>query len=164
MAEYGKRSDPVGDRKASKSSSEPSELSEYDSGSDVHLDAKTFLAVFAVLLIYFAQLVSLVGAGAVRLSSIPLKDIVELWSDSLRLHSKVKSSLLTLTLRQALSGSQGLPRSSLSPWGRYSHMLPTTGAENGFSFSRLCWAEWGRSSLLELALSKCVLWDSLLLA
>ncbi len=32
-----------------------------------HLHAKTFLAVFAVCLIYFAQVVSLVGAGAVSL-------------------------------------------------------------------------------------------------
>lgn len=30
-----------------------------------HLHAKTFLAVFAVCSIYFAQLVTLVGAGAV---------------------------------------------------------------------------------------------------
>jgi hypothetical protein len=38
-----------------------------DSGREphVHLHAKTFLAVFAVCLIYFAQLVNLVGAGAV---------------------------------------------------------------------------------------------------
>jgi len=35
----------------------------------VHLHAKTFLAVFAVCLIYFAQLVNLVGAGAVSLQS-----------------------------------------------------------------------------------------------
>jgi hypothetical protein len=35
------------------------------------LHAKTFLAVFAVCLIYFAQLVSLVGAGAVSPQRIP---------------------------------------------------------------------------------------------
>ena len=32
-----------------------------------HLHAKTFLVVFAVCLIYFAQLINVVGAGAVRL-------------------------------------------------------------------------------------------------
>jgi hypothetical protein len=31
-----------------------------------HLHAKTFLIVFAVCLIYFAQLINVVGAGAVR--------------------------------------------------------------------------------------------------
>jgi len=37
-----------------------------------HLHAKTFLAVFAVCLIYFAQLISLVGAGAVSDQTSPL--------------------------------------------------------------------------------------------
>lgn len=32
-----------------------------------HLHAKTFLTVFAVCLIYFAQLINVVGAGAVRI-------------------------------------------------------------------------------------------------
>ncbi len=36
-----------------------------------HLHAKTFLAVFSVCLIYFAQLVNLVGAGAVSRTSPP---------------------------------------------------------------------------------------------
>jgi hypothetical protein len=31
-----------------------------------HLHAKTYLTVFAVCLIYFAQLINVVGAGAVR--------------------------------------------------------------------------------------------------
>jgi hypothetical protein len=35
------------------------------------LHAKTWLAVFAVCLIYFTQLVNLVGAGAVRSSCLP---------------------------------------------------------------------------------------------
>jgi hypothetical protein len=35
-----------------------------------HLHAKTFLIVFAVCLIYFAQLVNVVGAGAVRISIV----------------------------------------------------------------------------------------------
>jgi len=34
-----------------------------------HLHAKTWLTVFAVCLIYFAQLINVVGAGAVSLSS-----------------------------------------------------------------------------------------------
>jgi hypothetical protein len=33
-----------------------------------HLHAKTFLTVFAVCLIYFAQLINVVGAGAVSIS------------------------------------------------------------------------------------------------
>jgi hypothetical protein len=33
-----------------------------------HLHAKTYLAVFAVCLIYFAQLINVVGAGAVSLA------------------------------------------------------------------------------------------------
>lgn len=33
-----------------------------------HLHAKTFLAVFAVAMIYAAQLFSLIGAGAVRIT------------------------------------------------------------------------------------------------
>ena len=157
MAEYEKRSGPSVDRKPSKSSSEPSEFSEYDSGPDVHLDAKTFLAVFAALLIYFAQLVSLVGAGAVSLYPMPSRSSYrETWSDRLCPHSKAKPSQLTSILRQALSGLQGLLRFSLSSWGRYSHMPPTTGAGNGFLSSRLCWAELDRSSLPEPALSECV--------
>ena len=36
-----------------------------------HLHAKTFLTVFAVCLIYFAQLINLVGAGAVSLLQEP---------------------------------------------------------------------------------------------
>ncbi len=51
-------------------SKRPSELGEVLDGASeisVHLHANTFLAVFAVLLIYFAQLVSLVGAGSVCL-------------------------------------------------------------------------------------------------
>jgi hypothetical protein len=35
-----------------------------------HLHAKTFLTVFAVCLIYFAQLINVVGAGAVSPSSL----------------------------------------------------------------------------------------------
>jgi hypothetical protein len=35
-----------------------------------HLHARTFLAVFAVCLIYFAQVFSLVGAGAVSFESL----------------------------------------------------------------------------------------------
>ncbi|RYP59456.1 hypothetical protein DL770_010193 [Monosporascus sp. CRB-9-2] len=44
--------------------SEPSDVPDEALERRAHLHAKTFLAVFAVLLIYFAQLVSLVGAGA----------------------------------------------------------------------------------------------------
>jgi hypothetical protein len=33
-----------------------------------HLHAKTFLIVFTVCLIYFAQLINVVGAGAVRIN------------------------------------------------------------------------------------------------
>lgn len=36
-----------------------------------HLHAKTFLAVFAVFGIYFAQVYCLVGAGAVRVTLLP---------------------------------------------------------------------------------------------
>jgi hypothetical protein len=39
-----------------------------DENTPAHLHAKTWLAVLAVCLIYFAQLVNLVGAGAVRRS------------------------------------------------------------------------------------------------
>lgn len=44
---------------------------DHDSHDGRKLNARTFLAVFAVCLIYFAQLVNLVGAGAVRL--LPLQ-------------------------------------------------------------------------------------------
>jgi hypothetical protein len=37
-----------------------------------HLHAKTFLAVFAVCLIYIAQTFTLVGAGAVRFTPHPI--------------------------------------------------------------------------------------------
>jgi len=44
-----------------------SKMSIEDSNEPVpHLHAKTYLTVFAVCLIYFAQLVNVVGAGAVR--------------------------------------------------------------------------------------------------
>lgn len=36
-----------------------------------HLHAKTYLAVFTVTVIYYAQLVNLVGAGAVREPELP---------------------------------------------------------------------------------------------
>ena len=38
-----------------------------------HLHAKTFLTVFAVCLIYFAQLINVVGAGAVRIYFVGLR-------------------------------------------------------------------------------------------
>ncbi len=38
-----------------------------------HLHAKTFLTVFAVCLIYFAQLINVVGAGAVSSAYKPLR-------------------------------------------------------------------------------------------
>jgi hypothetical protein len=40
-----------------------------------HLHAKTYLTVFAVCLIYFAQLINVVGAGAVR--NLPIRAIVK---------------------------------------------------------------------------------------
>lgn len=50
-----------------KASSNDNDTSEDTESNDraPHLHAKTFLAVFAVCLIYIAQLISLVGAGAV---------------------------------------------------------------------------------------------------
>lgn len=41
-----------------------------------HLHAKTFLTVFAVCLIYFAQLVNVVGAGAVSTTLLPVDEIL----------------------------------------------------------------------------------------
>lgn len=43
----------------------PQKIEEYGNEPQPHLHAKTFLAVFAVCLIYFAQDFALVGAGAV---------------------------------------------------------------------------------------------------
>ena len=51
------------EKKATKSSQDSNSSDE----PAPRLHAKTFLAVFAVCLIYFAQLVSLVGAGAVSI-------------------------------------------------------------------------------------------------
>ncbi len=51
-----------------------------------HLHAKTFLVVFAVCLIYFAQLVNVVGAGAV---SLMLHNVLR-FPDTLR--SELKTS------------------------------------------------------------------------
>lgn len=77
MAESEEKTPVLGaETNTSKASSEqpsiiPDEHREGVPGSEAaaepkaHLHLKTFLAVFAVLLIYFAQLVSLVGAGAV---------------------------------------------------------------------------------------------------
>lgn len=42
-----------------------SDMSDSSDERHVHLHAKTFLAVFAACLIYTAQLVNLIGAGAV---------------------------------------------------------------------------------------------------
>ncbi|KAK3934177.1 hypothetical protein QBC46DRAFT_85809 [Diplogelasinospora grovesii] len=36
-----------------------------------HLHAKTFLAIFAVCVIYFTQIYNLVGAGAVSIAQLP---------------------------------------------------------------------------------------------
>lgn len=47
----------------------------YGDEPPAHLHAKTFLVVFAVFCIYFAQLVNIVGAGAVRYLSADLLDI-----------------------------------------------------------------------------------------
>lgn len=41
-----------------------------------HLHAKTFLIVFAVCFIYFAQLINVVGAGAVRIHTFPITKTV----------------------------------------------------------------------------------------
>lgn len=79
MTESEEKSELVGTQTdMTNSSSEPSivpeehpehapdhESTEQDRRAHLHL--KTFLAVFAVLLVYFAQLVSLIGAGAVSL-------------------------------------------------------------------------------------------------
>jgi len=47
-----------------------------DDNKSAHLHAKTWLAVLAVGLIYFAQLVNLVGAGAVCKSMDSIRGIV----------------------------------------------------------------------------------------
>ena len=112
MNKLEEKSDVTVDREMSKSSTEPSEHLKPSLERDVQLHVKTFLAVFAVLLIYFAQLVSLVGAGAVSFPSVSLTAISLFRSNGDSSNSKAKQSLLTSGRPQALSGSRGLLRYS----------------------------------------------------
>lgn len=145
MGEIDEKSGVVDGKETSKASSEPSEHSEFGPERDVQLHVKTFLAVFAALLIYFAQLVSLVGAGAVSLPRACLTIIPTLHSDGRYANSKAKQLLFTLARQRALFGSRELSRYSLWCSGQYSLMLPTIGAANGSLSSRHCWAESDRS-------------------
>ncbi len=79
------------DEKPSKSSIED------DEEHVPHLHAKTFLVVFAVCLIYFAQLINVVGAGAVSLHIPPL-------SYHLTFNSVLKISLRYSVNRPRVSG------------------------------------------------------------
>lgn len=81
-------------------------LSEVGEEPKPHLHAKTFLAVFAVFGIYFAQVYCLVGAGAVSVTLPSLSHhpgpLISDWP-----HSKERPSQPSLMPRPSRHGSPG---------------------------------------------------------
>lgn len=66
----------------------PQNIEEDENEPQPHLHAKTFLAVFAVCLIYFAQDFALVGAGAVSYSQVLLFLLRQVYLTSLSLTAR----------------------------------------------------------------------------
>lgn len=82
----------------------PIRLDEAQTPSPQRVHAKTFLALFAMCLIYFAETFALIGAGSVcpeSGSSLGETRLIGLWSCS-----NPKSLQLTSTIPETVSGSQ----------------------------------------------------------
>ena len=85
-----------------------------------HLHAKTFLTVFAVCLIYFAQLINVVGAGAVSIS------YNYMWSQECprrREHSLSTKEQLTDSYVSSMHATS--PPLSAAPPTRYGSLRPS---------------------------------------
>jgi hypothetical protein len=92
-----------------------------------HLHAKTFLTVFAVCLIYFAQLINVVGAGAVRIFR-------SLYQLEVLLTLKTRELKIFLTCSAVVPTACGLlhPSLSLQPFSVHRcHKQRTTGEDDG---------------------------------
>lgn len=114
-----------------------------------HLHAKTYLAVGAVCLIYIAQLVCLVGAGAVSVLLFLIHPRCRFKGNEETLlvsqtrqtcasfayqpYSKDRQSRLIFMVHKMSFGFPPLLPSLPSSWVRLSPKQPITGGENGFS-------------------------------
>ncbi len=108
------------------------EIEDHTKGSSIfeedepvpHLHAKTYLTVFAVCLIYFAQLINVVGAGAVSyMSSMNFNYLTQ--------DSVLKILALSSGTRTNPSGLPPLSPFSQSSSPHLSHKLLITGGDDG---------------------------------